>query len=131
MSHTSRAATVETAGCLVRIHGKVLEAVLSGRQDPDFWDGVRRVLQDAIARHSPQYLVFDLRTLDCIVGSNFLGGLVAGALEMESQGKHARTRILAAGTMARRLADAIRLCALEPVLGSVHPDLETALADPR
>ena len=136
MSHTARIATLETAGCLVRAHdhpslGRVMEVVLSGRQDPDFWDGVRRLLREEIARQSPQYLVFDLRTLDCIVGSSFLGGLVAGAIEMERQGRLGRTRIVATGGMARRLAEVLTLCKLEPVLGGIHPEFASALADPR
>ena len=48
--------------------GRVLQAVLSGRHDPDFWEGVRGLLREEIARRSPQCLVFDLRALDCIVG---------------------------------------------------------------
>jgi len=136
MSHTSPSATQETAGCHVRASdhptlGRVLEVVLSGHQVPDFWEGVRGVLREEIARRIPQYLVLDLRTLDCIVGSSLLGGLVAGALEMEKQGKPERTRILAAGGMAGRLAEVLRLCKLEPVLGGVHADLASALAGPR
>ena len=135
MSHTARIATPET-GCLVRAHdhpslGRVLEAVLSGRQDPDFWDGVRRLLREEVARQGPQYLVFDLRTLDCLVGSSFLGGLVAGAIEMERQGRLGRTRIVATGGMAHRLAEVLTLCKLEPVLGGIHADVVSALADPR
>jgi hypothetical protein len=127
---------MEAAGCRLQARehpnlGKVLEAELSGRQDPAFWDGVRRLLREAIARQSPRYLVFDLRSLDCIVGSSFLGGLVAGAMEMEKQGRHGRTRIVAGGGMARRLSGVLTLCKLEPVLGAVHPDLESALADRR
>jgi len=136
MSHTSRAATLETAGCRIRTHdhpslGKVLEIVLSGRHDPDFWDGVRSLLREEIAGRPPSYLVFDLRALDCIVGSSFLGGLVAGAIEMEKQGKHGRTRILAAGRMGHRLAQILTLCKLTPVLGGIHPDLDSALAEGR
>ena len=136
MSNTARIATLETAGCLVRAYdhpslGRVLEVVLSGRQDPDFWEGVRRLLREEIARQSPQYLVFDLRTLDCIVGSSFLGGLVAGGIEMERQGRLGRTRIVAIGGMAGRLAEVLTLCKLEPVLGGIHPDLASALADLR
>ena len=103
--------------------------MLSGRHDPDFWEGVRGLLREEIARRSPQCLVFDLRALDCIVGSSFLGGLVAGAIEMEKQGKHGRVRILATGRLAHRLAEVLPLCKLEPVLGGVHSDLEAALAE--
>ena len=136
MSHTARIATLETAGCLVRAYdhpslGRVMEVVLSGRQDPDFWEGVRRLLREEIGRQSPQYLVFDLRTLECIVGSSFLGGLVAGAIEMERQGRLGRTRIVATAGMAHRLAEVLTLCKLEPVVGGIHPDLASALADPR
>ena len=103
--------------------------MLSGRHDPDFWEGVRGLLREEIARRSPQYLVFDLRALDCIVGSSLLGGLVAGAIEMEKQGKHGRIRILATGRLGRRLTEVLPLCKLEPVLGGVYPDLRAALAD--
>jgi hypothetical protein len=109
----------------------VLQAVLTGRHDPDFWEGVRGLLRDEITRCAPQYLVFDLRALDCIVGSSFLGGLVAGAIEMENQGKHGRVRILATGRLAQRLAEILPLCKLEPVLGGVHSDLASALAEGR
>ena len=136
MSHTSRSAAIEHEGCRLQAdeyprRGSVLQAVLSGRHDPDFWEEVRAVLREEIAQRSPQYLVFDLRALDCIVGSSFLGGLVAGAIEMEKQGKHGRTRILATGGLGRRLTEVLPLCKLEPVLGSIHPDLESALADRR
>ena len=136
VSHTSRTATLETAGCRIRTHdhpslGGVLEAVLFGAQDPDVWTGVREVLCEEVARRSPQYLVFDLRALECPVGSAFVGGLVAGAIEMKRHGKLGRTRILATGATARRLAAVLSLCKLDSVLGGIHPDLESALADRR
>jgi hypothetical protein len=105
----------------------VLEVVLSGRQDPDLWESVRGVLRAEVVRRSPHYLVFDLRALDCIVGSAFLGGLVAGALAMKELGYLGRTRIVATGKLAGRLAETIPLCKLDFVLGAVHPDLEDAL----
>ena len=136
MSHPARIARPETAGCRLRAQdhpslGKVLEVVLSGHHDPDFWEGVRNLLREEIARQCPQYLVFDLRALDCIVGSNFLGGLVAGALAMEEHGKSGKTRMVATGVLAGRLATLLHLCKLEPVLGSIHFDVESALADRR
>jgi hypothetical protein len=132
VGYTSESTPREHAGCRLRAHevpalGAVLEVVLSGRQDPEFWDGVHGLLREEVARSAPQYLVFDLRALDCIVGSSFLGGLVAGAIAMENQGKHGRTRILATGGLARRLSEVLPLCKLDPVLGGVHPDLPSAL----
>lgn len=128
----ARHSSVES-GWRIRAHdlpriGMVLEAELYGRQDPGFWDGVREAIREEVARRPPQYLVFDLRALDCIVGSAFLGGLVAGAVEMESLGKPGRTKIVAAGKIARRLTEILPLCKLEPILGVIHPDLESALA---
>ena len=134
MSHPSRTTTVDSAACRVQAHdhptlGTVLEAVLSGRQDPDFWIGVGTVLREEVARRPPAYLVFDVRALEGSVGSAFLGGLVAGADEMKKHGMRGRTRIVATGDMARKLASVLSLSGLEPVLGGVHPDLESALAD--
>lgn len=122
-----------SSGCRIRTRdvlpfGLVLEAVLSGRQDPEFWEEVHRVLREEVARRSPDYLVFDLRELDCAVGSAFVGGLTAGAVEMKNIGRLNRTRIVATGEIARRLATILPLCKLEPVLGLVHPDLKSALA---
>ena len=134
MSHPSRTTTVETAGCRVQAHdhptlGTVLEAVLSGRQDPDFWIGVRSALREEVARRPPQYLVFDLRALKGTVGSAFLGGLVAGADEMKKHGMRGRTRIVATGELAHKLASVLSLSGLEPILGGIHPDVESALVD--
>lgn len=134
MSKTSRPAAFEDIGCRLGAHdhprlGHVLQVVLSGRQDPEFWDQLRSVLRNEVARRAPQYLVLDLRALDCLVGSAFLGGLVAGALEMERNGKPGRTRIIATGEIAGRLDVVVPLCKLEPVLGSIYPDLESALAE--
>jgi hypothetical protein len=109
--------------------GPVLEAVLSGRRDPEFWQLVSERLRDEIPRRSPRYLVFDVRALECIVGSRFVGGLVAGAVEMNRLGRIEGTRIVATGDVARRLTRVLRLCNLESVFGAVHPDLESALAD--
>lgn len=136
MSHPSRTTTVETAGCRVQAHdhptlGTVLEAVLSGKQDPDFWIAVRSALREEVARRPPQYLVFDLRALEGTVGSAFLGGLVAGADEMKKHGMRGRTRIVATGELAHKLASVLSLSGLEPVLGGIHPDVESALADVR
>lgn len=125
MSHPSLSATLDLAGCRIQAHqhpvlGRVLEAVLSGRQDPEFWDRLRGVLGNEVTKQRPDHLVLDLRALDCIVGSALLGGLVAGALAMEKNGKPGRTRILATGEIARRLAVIVPLCKLEPVLGGVY-----------
>jgi len=134
VSRTSRTAELENTGCRLRAHehprlGRVLEAVLSGRQDPEFWDQLRSVLRNEVAGRAPQYLVLDLRALDSLVGSALLGGLVAGALEMERNGKPGRTRIIATGEIAGRLNVVVPLCKLEPVLGGVYPDLESAFAE--
>ena len=123
-------------GCELLTHevpgvGRVVTVLLWGRRDPGFWQGVRDILGQEVPRRSPDYLVFDLRRLDGLVGSAFLGGLVAGAIEMERQGRLGRTRIVATGGMARRLAEVLTLCKLEPVLGGIHPDLASSLVDPR
>lgn len=136
MSHPSRTTTAETTGCRIQAYdhptlGTVLEAVLSGRQDPDFWIGIRAMLREEVARRSPQYLVFDLHALEGSVGSAFLGGLIAGADEMKKQGMRGRTRIVASGAIARKLASVLSLSGLEPVLGQIYPDVESALADGR
>lgn len=136
MSDPSRTTTVETAACRIQAHehpslGTVLEAVLSGKQDPEFWTGVRAMLREEVSRRPPQYLVFDLRALEGLVGSAFLGGLVAGADEMKKHGMHGRTRIVATGDVARKLASVLSLSGLVPVLGGIHPDVESALADAR
>ncbi|HEX5042014.1 MAG TPA: hypothetical protein VFV75_03860 [Candidatus Polarisedimenticolaceae bacterium] len=132
MSCPSGSTAREGAGCRLREHedpalGRVLEVVLSGRQEPDFWEGVREVLRDAVAQRAPHYLVFDLRALDCLVGSALLGGLVAGALAMKEVRRPGRTAVVATGKLAGRLGEAISLCKLDDVLGGVHPDLESAL----
>jgi hypothetical protein len=108
--------------------GRVVEVVLAGRQDPEFWVAVRNVLREEIPRRSPHHLVFDLRGLDCMVGSAFLGGLVAGAIEMKRLGRLGATRIVATGELAAKLARNLSLCKLEPILGAVHRDLASALA---
>jgi len=120
-------------GCRLCTHdgpplGRVVQVQLSGRQDPEFWEDVRALLREEIPRSSPRFLVFDIRGLDCIVGSALLGGLVAGAMEMKKLGRFGATRIVAMGEIATRLARSLALCKLEPVLGSVHGDLESALA---
>lgn len=136
MSHPSRTTTVETTGCRIQAHdhptlGTVLEVVLSGKQDPEFWIEVRTMLREEVARRPPQYLVFDLRALEGLVGSALLGGLVAGADEMKKRGMHGRTRIVAMGDVARKLKSILSVSGLEPVLGAIYPDVESALADPR
>jgi anti-anti-sigma regulatory factor len=118
-------------GCSVRSHtipflGRVVKVVLSGRQDPAFWQTVRDVLAEEIPERSPDYLVFDLRGLDCIVGSAMLGGLLAGAEEMRRAGRPEGTRIVATGEIATRLAAALSLCRLDPILGAVHEDVASA-----
>ena len=127
-------ATRTLSGCRLRTLaipglGPVLEVVLSGRQDPDFWQSVRDVLREEIPGRSPRFLVFDLRGLDCIVGSALLGGLVAGALEMKRLGRLGGARIVATGEIATRLTRTLSLCKLEPVLGAVHGDMASALYD--
>ena len=119
-------------GCRLRMHdvphlGRILQVQLSGRREPEFWKEVREVLREEIPRRSPHLLVLDVRGLDCIVGSAFLGGLVAGAVEMKRLGRLGATRILARGETATRLAKTVALCKLEPVLGAVHGDLGSAL----
>jgi anti-anti-sigma regulatory factor len=109
--------------------GRVVVVLLSGRQDPDFWQTVRDALRKEIPSRSPRYLVFDLRELECIVGSACLGGLVAGAIEMRRLGRSGKTRIVATGELATRLARNVSLCKLEPILGEVHEDLPSALQD--
>ena len=118
-------------GCQVRTHtipflGRVVKVVLSGRQDPGFWQTVRDVLHEEIPERSPDYLVFDLRGLDCIVGSALLGALLAGADEMHQVGRPEGTRIVATGEIATRLAATLALCKLEPLLGTVHEDVASA-----
>jgi hypothetical protein len=120
------------SGCRFRMHdvpglGRIVQVELSGRHDPDFWQEVRDILREEIPRRSPHFLVLDVRGLDCILGSAFLGGLVAGAVEMRKLGRLGATRILAKGEMATRLAKTVSLCKLEPVLGTVHGDLGSAL----
>jgi hypothetical protein len=100
---------------------------LSGRKDPDFWQEVRFALREEIRRRSPHLLVFDLRGLDCMVGSALIGGLVAGAMEMEKLQRVGGTRIVARGEVATRLARTLSLCKLEPLLGPVHGDLGSAV----
>jgi hypothetical protein len=107
--------------------GRVLVMALSGHREPDFWQEVRDVLRREVPERSPQYMVFDLRALDGIVGSAFVGGLVAGAVEMQALGRPGRTRIVATGEMAARLGRTLMACKLEPILGPVHPDLASAL----
>jgi hypothetical protein len=107
--------------------GRIVLVQLFGRREPEFWKDVRDVLREEIPRRSPHLLVLDVRGLDCIVGSAFLGGLVAGAVEMKKIGRLGATRILARGEMARRLAKTVALCKLEPILGTVHGDLGSAL----
>ncbi len=105
--------------------------VLSGRQDPDFWQEVRDVIREEVPRRSPHDLVFDLRDLDCMVGSALLGGLVAGAIEMKRLGRPGGTRIVATGDMGATIERSLALCKLEPVLGVVHDNLASALAEGR
>ena len=117
-------------GCRLRTHdvphlGRVVEVVLSG--DPEFWQEVRYVLGEEIPRRTPHYLVLDLRGLDCIVGSAFLGGLVAGAVEMKCLGRFGGTRIVATGEMATRLDRSLALCKLQPVLGPLHDSVTSVL----
>ena len=119
-------------GCRVRVHdvprvGRIVHVDLWGTREPEFWQEVRDVLREEIPRRAPHLLVLDVRGLDCIVGSAFLGGLVAGAVEMKKLGRLGATRILARGEMATRLARTVSLCKLEPVLGTVHGDLGSAL----
>lgn len=121
------------SGCRIRAHdlpglGLVLQAVLFGRQDAQFWEDVQGPLREEVATRSPQYLVFDLSALECVVGAAFLGVLVAGAFEMKTLRKFGRTRIVARGEIARRLTKILKLCKLESVLGVAHPDLQAALA---
>jgi len=134
VSHPSRTTTAVTAGYRMQAYdhptrGTVLQAVLSGRQDPDFWIDVRTMLREEIARRPPQYLVFDLQALEGSVGSAFLGALVAGADEMKKHGMRGRTRIVASGAIARKLASVLSVSGLQPILGDIHPDVESALAD--
>jgi anti-anti-sigma regulatory factor len=105
----------------------VVEVVLSGRRDPEFWQEVRDVLEEEIPRRTPQYLVLDLRGLDCVVGSACLGGLVAGAVEMKRLGRLGATRIVVTGEMATRLDRSLALCKLQPLLGPLHDSVTSAL----
>ena len=122
----------DVPGCALLSHevpgvGRVVTVELSGRRDPGFWQGVRDTLGQEVPRRSPDYLVFDLRRLDGLVGSAFLGGLVAGAIEMKRLGRLDRTRLVATGEMAEKLARSIALCKLEPVLGRVHETVTAAV----
>jgi hypothetical protein len=107
--------------------GQVVQLELWGRQEPECWQRVRDALREEVRRRSPDHLVLDVRGLDGFVGSAFLGGLVAGAIEMERLGKHGRTRIVATGEIATKLQSTLPLCKLEPILGAIHGDLASAL----
>lgn len=132
MNGQASSAGPEACGLRLRTYeipgaGQVVQLELSGRQEPEFWQGVRDALREEVRRRSPDHLVFDVRGLDCFVGSAFLGGLVAGAIEMERLGKHGRTKIVATGEIATKLQSTVPLCKLEPILGAIHEDLASAL----
>jgi len=127
-----RHATQEMPGCSFRTHdvprlGRVVEVVLEGRRNAEFWLEMRSLLGREVPRRAPQYLVFDLRGLDCLVGSACLAGLVAGAVEMMRLGRPQGTRIVATGEMAGRLTKSLSLCKLEPVFGAVHASVAAAV----
>ena len=110
------------------ICGRVLEIALAGSQSQEVSSRGRKILEQEVARHRPQYLVINLLGFDSVFGPGLLGALVVGAAAMDKLGTGRKTRILAAGRTAATLDRALRLARLESLFGGrIHSDLESAL----
>ena len=108
--------------------GRVLEIALAGSQSQEVSSRGRKILEEEVARHRPQYLVINLLGFDSLFGNDLVGALVTGAAVMRKLGAERQTRILAAGRTAATLERVLPLMRMESLFGGrIHADLESAL----
>jgi hypothetical protein len=113
------------------IYGRVLEIALAGSYNHELLSRARKIIEEEVARHQPQYLVINLLEVDTVCGHYLLDPVATGVLAMQKLGGGRKTGIVAAGRTAASMDKSIRICRGQSIFGRTHSDLESALSNLR